>query len=62
MFVILGCGLADDLDALAGRRCVADPEETAGPSPADGTNRVAGSTSDIHRRLQRGCDDRLGGF
>ncbi|MBS0448988.1 MAG: intradiol ring-cleavage dioxygenase [Proteobacteria bacterium] len=44
----IGSAVAQEtVDPLAGRRCVADPEETAGPYPADGTNHAAGSTSDI---------------
>lgn len=34
-------------DEAAGARCTADPAETAGPYPADGTNRAPGPTSDI---------------
>jgi protocatechuate 3,4-dioxygenase beta subunit len=30
-----------------GAACIADPKETAGPYPADGTNQSSGSTSDI---------------
>ena len=49
-------GLMAGLSAsLAGGRalgaaCLADPQETAGPYPADGTNRSSGATSDILTR------------
>lgn len=46
----LGAGLGALLRperALAGATCVADAPETAGPYPADGTNRAAGETSDV---------------
>jgi protocatechuate 3,4-dioxygenase beta subunit len=33
--------------ANSGAVCVADPMETAGPFPSDGTNRIGGSVSDV---------------
>ena len=43
----LGGGLLRPRIASASNACVADPQETSGPYPADGTNQSEGSTSDI---------------
>ncbi|MBB3175857.1 intradiol ring-cleavage dioxygenase [Variovorax sp. Sphag1AA] len=37
----------DTSSSASSTSCVADPQETAGPYPADGTNTSSGSTSDI---------------